>query len=328
MAVFIAAGLAGGALYSLESPYRGFEDQVFLQFPKGSGTRAIAQKLADAGVVRYAWQFWLARATHPRAKLQAGEYRFDQAASASEVFSRLGRGDVFYFSFTVPEGSNMFDIARLVESEKIMPAKDFLEAAEDPEMIHDVAPGAKTLEGFLFPSTYRLTHLTTPAALCQMMTAQFRKEWKKLMPDPAADTLKVVTLASMIEKETGIAAERPKVASVFENRLRIGMTLDCDPTVIYAALLDERYGGVIHRSDLDNKHPYNTYRHAGLPPGPIANPGASSLAAAMHPAETEFLYFVANPGGGGHVFSSNLAAHEKAVQSYRNANQRKPRKAR
>jgi UPF0755 protein len=327
MAVFIAAGLAGGALYSLESPYRGFEDQVFLQFPKGSGTRAIAQKLADAGVVRYAWQFWLARATHPRAKLQAGEYRFDQAASASEVFSRLGRGDVFYFSFTVPEGSNMFDIARLVESEKIMPAKDFLQAAEDPEMIHDVAPGAKTLEGFLFPSTYRLTHLTTPAALCQMMTAQFRKEWKKLMPDPAADTLKVVTLASMIEKETGIAAERPKVASVFENRLRIGMTLDCDPTVIYAALLDERYGGVIHRSDLDNKHPYNTYRHAGLPPGPIANPGASSLAAAMHPAETEFLYFVANPGGGGHVFSSNLAAHEKAVQSYRNANQRKPRKA-
>jgi UPF0755 protein len=244
------------------------------------------------------------------------------------VFSRLGRGDVFYFSFTVPEGSNMFDIARLVESEKIMPAKDFLQAAEDPETIHDVAPGAKTLEGFLFPSTYRLTHLTTPAALCQMMTAQFRKEWKKLMPDPAADTLKVVTLASMIEKETGIAAERPKVASVFENRLRIGMTLDCDPTVIYAALLDERYGGVIHRSDLDNKHPYNTYRHAGLPPGPIANPGASSLAAAMHPAETEFLYFVANPGGGGHVFSSNLAAHEKAVQSYRNANQRKPRKAR
>lgn len=328
MAVLIAAGLAGGALYSLESPYRGFEDEVFLQFPKGSGTRAMAQKLADAGVVRYAWQFWLARAVHPRTTLQAGEYRFDRPASVNGVFSRLGRGDVFYFSFTVPEGSNMFDIAGLVESEKIMPAKDFLQAAEDPEMIHDIAPGAKTLEGFLFPSTYRLTHLTTPAALCQMMTGQFRKEWKKVMPDPAADTLKVVTLASMIEKETGIAAERPKVASVFENRLRIGMTLDCDPTVIYAALLDERYGGVIHRSDLDNKHPYNTYRHAGLPPGPIANPGVSSLAAAMHPAETEFLYFVANPGGGGHVFSSNLAAHEKAVRSYRNANQRKPRKAR
>ena len=328
VAVLIAAGLAAGAWYSLESPYRGFEDEVFLQFPKGSGTRAMAQKLADAGVVRYAWQVWLARAIHPRTKLQAGEYRFDHAASVDDVFSRLGHGDVFYFSLTVPEGSNMFDIARLVETEKIMPAKDFLQAAEDPALIHDIAPGAKTLEGFLFPSTYRLTHLTTPAALCQMMTAQFRKEWKKLMPDPAADDLKTVTLASMIEKETGMAAERPKVASVFQNRLRIGMTLDCDPTVIYAALLEERYGGVIHRSDLDNQHPYNTYRHAGLPPGPIANPGASSLAAALHPAETDFLYFVANPGGGGHVFSSNLAAHEKAVKSYRNANQRRSRKAR
>ena len=171
----------------------------------------------------------------------------------------------------------------------------------------------------MFPSTYRLSHSTTPAALCQMMTAQFHKEWKKLMPDPATDMVKVVTLASLIEKETGVAAERPMVASVFQNRLRIGMALDCDPTVIYAALLEDRYRGVIHRSDLDNKHPYNTYQHAGLPPGPIANPGASSLAAALHPAETDFLYFVAKPGGGGHVFSSNLAAHNKAVGSYRHA---------
>jgi UPF0755 protein len=304
--LLLAAGLAGAALYSLQSPYRGFEGDLFLQVPKGSGTRAIAQKLADAGVVRYAWQFWLARAIHPRTTLQAGEYRFDQAASVADVFSRLGRGDVFYFSFTVPEGSNMFDIARLLESEGIMSGQDFLKAAE-------------TLEGFLFPSTYRLSHSTTPAALCQMMTAQFHKEWKKLMPNPAADMVKVVTLASLIEKETGVPAERPVVASVFQNRLRIGMALDCDPTVIYAALLEDRYRGVIHRSDLDNKNPYNTYQHAGLPPGPIANPGASSLAAALHPAETEFLYFVAKPSGDGHVFTSNLAAHNKAVGSYRHA---------
>ena len=337
VALFIAAGLAAVlacvALYSLQSPYRGFADDVFLQFPKGSGTRTMAQKLAEAGVVRYAWQFWLARSIHPRTRLQAGEYRFDRAASVNDVFSRLGRGDVFYFSFTVPEGSNMFDIARLVESEGIMSGQDFLQAAEDPalvhEMIRDIAPSAMTLEGFLFPSTYRVGHSTTPAALCQMMTGQFRKEWKKLMPDAGADGLKTVTMASMIEKETGVPEERPVVASVFQNRLRIGMTLDCDPTVIYAALLDERYRGVIHRSDLDNKHPYNTYRHAGLPPGPIANPGASALEAALHPAETGFLYFVANPGGAGHVFSANLAAHEKAVQSYRHATQRKlARKAR
>jgi UPF0755 protein len=315
IALLCAVGLVGGALYFLQSPYRGFEDELFLQFPKGSGTRTIAQKLADAGVVRYAWQFWLARAIHPRATLQAGEYRFDQTASVDDVFSRLGRGDVFYFSFTVPEGSNIFDIARLLESEGIMSGQDFLKAAE-------------TLEGFLFPSTYRLGHFTTPAALCQMMMAQFHKEWNKLMPDPTTDLVKVVTLASMIEKETGIAAERSKVASVFQNRLRIGMALDCDPTVIYAALLEDRYRGVIRRSDLDNVNPYNTYRHAGLPPGPIANPGASSLAAALHPAETDYLYFVAKPGGDGHVFTSNLAAHNKAVGNYRHAQSKVAHKTR
>jgi len=304
IALLCALGLAGGAVYSLQEPYRGFDGEVFLQFPKGSGTRAIAQKLADAGVVRYAWQFRLARAIHPRTTLQAGEYRFDQAASVDDVFRRLGRGDVFYFSFTVPEGSNIFDIARLLESEGIMSVEDFLKAA-------------KNLEGFLFPSTYRVTHFTTPEALCQTMTAQFHKEWNKLMPDPGVDMVKTVTLASLIEKETGIAEERSEVASVFQNRLKIGMTLDCDPTVIYAALLEDRYRGVIHRSDLDNAHPYNTYRHAGLPPGPIANPGASSLAAALHPSQTDYLYFVAKPGGDGHVFTSNLAAHNKAVGSYR-----------
>ncbi len=306
-----AAGLAGAALYSLYAPYRGFSGDLFLDFPKGSGTPAIAQRLADAGVVRYAWQFWLARAIHPRSTLQAGEYRFNQPASVAEVFGRLGRGDVFYLSFTVPEGSNIFDIAKLLDAQGIMSGNDFLKAAE-------------TLEGFLFPSTYRLSHSTTPAALCQMMTAQFHKEWKKLMPNetgdvPASDMVKVVTLASLIEKETGAPSERPKVASVFTNRLRLGMALDCDPTVIYAALLEDRYRGKIYRSDLDNKNPYNTYQHAGLPPGPIANPGASSLAAALHPAETDYLYFVAKPGGGGHVFSSSLAAHNQAVGSYRHA---------
>ena len=189
IAPLCVVGIAGAAVYSLQAPYRGFDGELFLQFPKGSGTRTIAQKLADAGVVRYAWQFWLARAIHPRTTLQAGEYRFDRPARVDDVFRRLGRGDVFYFSFTVPEGSNMFDIARLLESEGIMSGQDFLKAAQN-------------LEGFLFPSTYRVGHFTTPAELCQMMTAQFHKEWKKLMPDPAVDMVKTVTLASLIEKET------------------------------------------------------------------------------------------------------------------------------
>ena len=302
----MSAVVLAGALYTLIAPYRGFEKELFLQVQKGSGTRVIAQQLADAGVIRYSWEFLLARALHPRATLQAGEYRFTDAASVAQVFLRLARGDVYYFNFTVPEGSNMFDIALLLESEGIMPGEEFLRAA-------------RTREGFLFPSTYRLSHATTPAALCQMMTAQFQKEWKKLMPDPAADVVKVVTLASLVEKETNVAAERPVIAGVFQNRLKIGMALDCDPTVIYAALLQNRYNGAIHRSDLDSKHPYNTYQHTGLPPGPIANPGTSSLAAALHPAETTYLYFVAKPGGEGHVFSSNLAAHDKAVGKYRHA---------
>jgi len=306
IALLLVAGIAAGALYTFLSPYRGFENPKFVVFQKGSGTRAMAQELADAGVIRNGWSFLAVRALHPRAVLQAGEYRFDHAASVSEVFSRLSHGDVFYFNFTVPEGSNMFDIARLLESEGIMPGEDFLQAA-------------KTSEGFLFPSTYRLTHSTTAAALTQTMTAQFQKEWKKLMPDPGTDVVKVVTLASLIEKETGLPGERPLVAGVFENRLKIGMPLGCDPTVIYAALLQNRYNGVIHRSDLDSKHPYNTYQHTGLPPGPIANPGVSSLAAALHPSETKYLYFVAKPGGEGHVFSSNLAAHDKAVGNYRHA---------
>jgi UPF0755 protein len=301
-----AVALAGVALYSLRAPYRAFDGDIFVPLQKGSGTRSIARQLADAGVIRYSWQFLLARAVHPRATLQAGEYRFADAASVDEVFRRLGRGDVYYFSFTVPEGSNVFDIARLLDADGIMSGQDFLKAAEP-------------LEGFLFPSTYRLSHAITPAALCQMMTAQFHKEWKKLMPDPGTDMRKVVTLASLIEKETGLAAERPVVAGVFENRLKIGMPLGCDPTVIYAALLEDRYHGTIHRSDLDSRHPYNTYQHTGLPPGPIANPGANSLAAALHPADTPYLYFVAKPGGDGHVFTSNLAAHGKAVGNYRHA---------
>jgi UPF0755 protein len=282
----------------------------------------MAETLARAGVVRYEWQFLLARLIRPGATLQAGEYRFARPASVREVFDRIARGDIYYFEFTVPEGSNIFDIARLLESEGIMTADDFLRAAEDPAGIADLAPRAKTLEGFLFPSTYRLTHSTTPAQLVKQMTDEFRKQWNKLTQTAVnnpANTQRVVTLASLIEKETGVDAERPLVASVFTNRLEKGMRLECDPTTIYAALLDNRYRGVIHRSDLASANPYNTYQNAGLPPGPIANPGVASLAAALMPAETKYLFFVAKPEGGGHQFSATMAAHERAVIAYRRA---------
>jgi UPF0755 protein len=235
------------------------------------------------------------------------------------VFDRIARGDIFYFEFTVPEGSNIFDIARALEAQRVMAAEDFLSAATDASSIRDLAPKAKTLEGYLFPSTYRLSHHTTPAQLCKRMTDEFRKEWNRLAAGQTAEVHRTVTLASLIEKETGVAEERPLIAGVFTNRLEKGMRLECDPTTIYAALLDKRYRGAIHRSDLASANPYNTYQNAGLPPGPIANPGAQALTAALHPAETNYLFFVAKPSGDSHHFSASIAEHEKAVEAYRHA---------
>ena len=175
----------------------------------------------------------------------------------------------------MPEGSNRFDIARLIGEQRNHLRRRFLEASADPASIRDLAPHAPSLEGFLFPSTYRLSHSTTAADLCRLMTAEFRRQWKKLDPSHSADVLKAVTLASLVEKETGVPEERKIVAGVFTNRIDKDMRLDCDPTTIYAALLDNRYTGVIHKSDLLNQNPYNTYQNPGLPPGPIANPGAA-----------------------------------------------------
>jgi UPF0755 protein len=317
IAALAAVAAAVWAWNSLSAPHRGFSDEVFLTFERGSSTRSIARKLADAGIIRYPWQFLIMRAIDPKSTLQAGEYRFTDAASVRDVFHRIARGDVYHFDFTVPEGSNMFDIARMLEADEVMSAEDFLRAAADPALVRDLAPTAKTLEGYLFPSTYQLSHSTTAADLCRMMTHEFRRQWPKVAQSAQASVHEAVTMASLIEKETGVAEERAIVASVFVNRLKKPMRLDCDPTVIYAAILEKRYNGAIHRSDLDRRSPYNTYQSDGLPPGPIANPGAASLGAALHPAETDYLYFVAKPEGGSHVFSATLAAHEKAVASYR-----------
>jgi UPF0755 protein len=317
---------AAGAWFVTSEPYAGFQNETFVRIERGTGTLAIGRALAEAGVIRYPWLLFVERTMNPGSKIQAGEYRFTKPATPAEVFNRIARGDVFYFEVTIPEGSNMFDVARIVEATAAMSSDDFLKAAADPASIRDLDRNAQTLEGYLFPSTYRLSHSTLPAELCRQMTDQFRKQWKKLGlgPGPAsADVHHTVTLASLIEKETGIASERPLVAAVFENRLKKNMLLQCDPTTIYAAQLENRYRNAIYKSDLASKNAYNTYQHAGLPPGPIANPGADSLAAALHPATTDYLYFVAKPGGGGHQFSTDLASHDKATRAYR----KKARKA-
>ncbi len=320
MAILLGA-TAGYALWELNRPYAAFGEETFIDFPKGTSTTEMARLLAQSGVIAHPWAFLAARAFLPRRKLQAGEYRFAQPASVLEVYDRIARGDVFYYALTIPEGQNMFDIGAAAEKLKVFSAADFLRVARDASSIHDLDPAAPTLEGYLFPSTYHLTRHASPQQLCQMMTTQFREVWKQL--GAPADVHGTVTLAALVEREARVPVDRPLVSSVLHNRLKIGMKLDCDPTTIYAALLDGRYRGTIHQSDLASSSPYNTYRHAGLPPGPIANPGRDSLVAALHPADTKYLYFVLRPdGSGAHTFSKSISEHQVATAQYRRASQR------
>jgi UPF0755 protein len=319
LAVALALGITLGG-YWYFGPYRGFAAETFVQIHHGMSSRQIARQLTHQGVVRSSWAFLAVRYLHPNAPLQAGEYRFGAAETPWGVFEKIRRGEVFYEDFTIPEGSNIFDIATLLGQTDLVRPAAFLKAAADPGMIRDLDPAAPNLEGYLFPSTYRLTHSTTAEQFCRLMTNEFRKQFARLNPPPNTNVHEAVTLASLVEKESAMPAERPMVASVFLNRLKIGMPLQCDPTTIYASLLENHYQGVIHRSDLASVNPYNTYAHTGLPPGPIANPSAQSLNAALHPADTNYVYFVAKPdGSGSHVFSATLTDHEKAVLAYRKA---------
>lgn len=317
--LFLSAAVAAGGLYLLTSqPYRGFSDSTLVDLPRGARAGGIARLLAERGVIPSPYAFLAVRAMRPSAKLQAGEYQFTEPASAWQVFDRISRGDVHRYELTIPEGSHRWDVARLVGELGFISAADFQKEAANPKAIKDLDPQAESLEGYLFPSTYHVTRHTTAAQLAKLMTDEFRKEWKRL--NAPKDIHHTVTLASLVEKETAVAAERPVVASVYQNRLNAGMKLDCDPTVIYAALLENRYRGTIYKSDLESDSPYNTYNKAGLPPGPIANPGRAALAAAVNPAETEYLFFVAKADGSGrHEFTSSLKDHSKAVSEYRRA---------
>ena len=315
-----AAGSAAWIGYQLGQPQGGvYTEERIIEIPKGTGTRQIASLLAEKGVISSPVLFLAARALRPGTRLQAGEYAFSKPASVWTIFGRLARGDVRLYELRIPEGSNLFDIAEEVERIGMASKEAFRAAASDPSLIRDIDPDATSLEGYLFPSTYRLTRHTTAAQICRLMTAQFRAVWKRLEP-MGVNPREIVTLASLVEKETGVKDERPLVAGVYRNRLELGIKLECDPTTIYAALLDNRYRGKIYRSDLDNQHPYNTYQHNGLPPGPIANPGEASLRAALTPAQTSHLFFVAKPDhSGAHNFSETIHDHSRAVAEYRRA---------
>ncbi|MBV8834429.1 MAG: endolytic transglycosylase MltG [Acidobacteriaceae bacterium] len=315
----VASGLALFVNLRYLGPYAGFGAPAFVEINRGMSSHTIANLLAEHGIVRSPWAFLTVRALHPRATLQAGEYRFASAETPWQVFDKIRRGEIFYEELTVPEGSNIFDISALLANSDTVKPEAFLKAAADPALIHDLDPLAPNLEGYLFPSTYRVTHKTTARQLCAIMTAEFRRQWATLNSTATGPDLhRIVTLASLVEKESAVPSERPLIAAVFSNRLKAGIPLQCDPTTVYAALLDNRYHGVIHKSDLASGNPYNTYTHLGLPPGPIANPGMSALRAAAQPAATDYLYFVAKAdGSGSHQFSSTLEEHNRAVLAYR-----------
>jgi len=320
--LLIAASAGAYLWYGIQKPYQGFGSEgVFVTIPHGSSSRAAARILEKNGVIRSALAFEFYARRHSRRSLQAGEYFFDHAASGKDIFWKLAQGEVYVLPFTVREGETMFDIAHELEVAKFIPADDFLRAAKDTSSIKDLAPYAKTLEGFLFPATYQLPRHPVATELTTKMVQKFREQWRTISasdPAPASvarPTLATVTLASLVERETPKPDERPLVAGVFQNRLHKGMPLQCDPTVIYALEQVGKYNGTLTGKDLHYDSPYNTYEHGGLPPGPIGNPGEVALRAALSPAQTDYLYFVANTQGG-HFFGATLAEHNKNVNRY------------
>ena len=311
-AIATAAWLAW-ALWLPMSP----DGQKFVMLRTGYSTRRAARELKSAGVIRSSEAFVLWHALHRRPSLKAGEYLFDRGANAIEIHKRLARGDVYVHTLVIPEGFNMFDIAAAIESAGLGSRADFLKAAmSDTALISDLDPQAKSLEGYLFPNTYEFTRAQSMHEMAATMVKQFRRVAAELgLRD---DVHRVVTLASIVEKETAVPVERQEVASVYENRLNRRIPLQADPSVIYAELLQGNYSGALHHNDMSFNSAYNTYRHIGLPPGPIANPGKTSLQASMRPGDTKFLYFVSD-GNGHHRFSNNLEDHNRNVAALRRA---------
>ncbi len=321
LAVFAALGVAVVLYQRTSEPFKGYEAaEQFVTIEPGSGTRTIGQRLIQAGVIRDEATFRAALWRSGRARaLQAGEFRFDRPMTPAEVIDKIASGDVYNRRITFPEGLNIQEMARLYEQQGFGKAAAFVEAARDPGAIRSLDPAATDLEGYLFPETYSVPRDTTAAKLVGLMVGRFKQLFTAEMQQ-AAQALEltpreVVTLAALVEKETAQPSERPIVAAVYLNRLKIGMAMQADPTVIYALQRAGRYNGNIRRDDLSFDSPYNTYRYPGLPPGPIASPGLASLQAAVSPANVDYLYFVSR-NDGSHVFARTLVEHNENVRQY------------
>jgi UPF0755 protein len=311
---------------NLRRPYRGYSGNLILVISPGTPAPEVAQLLASRGVLAYRLPFLLlhelGRARHRT--LKAGEYLFDRPQSPVDVYRRLIRGDVYLHAVVIPEGSDRFDIARIVEQQLGLSPEDFLRATEQTSLIHDIDPGALNLEGYLYPDTYRFPRTAGSAAVVAAMLGRFRRVVESQLPRDLARSPErvqaIITLASLVEKETPDPAERPIIAGVFARRLERKMPLQSDPTVIYAQRIAQgpivKFSDPITRSELAANSPYNTYVRIGLPPGPICSPGLVSIRAALDPTPGQALYFVSNHRGG-HVFAATLQEHQRNVTRYR-----------
>ena len=319
--VLLVLGLRVWWRVETEAPLGGTPVEIVV--PQGASTQAIASKLADAGLVKRSWSFaLLVRIRGDGARMKAGRYRFEGPYSLLDIEQKLVQGDVERREVTFPEGRNIFEMAEIALAAGLS-TDAFLAAARDPSALADLDPEAKTLEGYLFPETYDLKDGSEERALTTEMLKYSRSVFGELGLTSAGRSIagasltlrQIVTLASIVELETAAPEERPRIAGVFLNRLRKGMKLQTDPTVIYALKLEGGYKGNIRKVDLSNESPYNTYRFAGLPPGPIGSPGRSVLLAVLEPEATDALYFVSR-NDGTHVFSKTLRDHERAVDQF------------
>jgi UPF0755 protein len=321
LAVVGGAGAAIMIYLRTSEPYKGYDNaEQFVMIEPGSGTRAIGRRLADAGVVRDEALFRIALWTSGRARsLQAGEFRFDAPMTPLEVIEKIASGDVYTRRVTFPEGLTVAEMARIYEQQGFGPAAGFIASARDASAVREFDPEASDLEGYLFPETYLMPRDVNAARIVGLMVGRFKELFSTEIQEAGRalglSPRQIVTLASLVEKETAVPDERPMVAAVYLNRLKIGMGMQADPTVIYALQRAGRYNGNLSRDDLSFDSPYNTYRYAGLPPGPIASPGLASIKAAVAPASVDYLYFVSR-NDGSHVFSRTLDEHNANVRQY------------
>jgi UPF0755 protein len=316
----------GFGLFLMSPANREGVNQVFV-VKEGSSLKEVAGELEIGGLITNKTLFVLwARMKGYGKGVRAGEYSLSPAMAPIQLLEILRKGLVILHAVTIPEGFTRDQIADVLAAKGLADKKRFLELTEDKALLRQYGISGPSLEGYLFPDTYLFSRGTPPLAIVDTMVRRFRQAVAPLMEQSQGIGMKfedVVTLASIVEKETGRPEERPLIASVFLNRLRLGMRLESDPTVIYGI---ENFGGDLKKKDLTERTPYNTYVIHGLTPGPIANPGLDSIKAVINPARTDYLYFVSR-NDGSHQFSKTLAEHNRAVEIYQKKGDRRPGKS-